>query len=375
MSVTQKEIAEKLNVSQAQVARALGGSTRISAATSRRIQDAAREMGYDRFANLEARAMVNRRRSHRGKAPVQNGIIALAFDVRSWVSPQNMPFYWPVFEAMESSARALGLDICFCPMSGYELPRLIRERRVDGVIMLVGHVTDSVQRIQDAGLPVVAFGNYEESTHYIMADDYDGARQATRHLLELGHRNIGFVGIASPDKYAGVLRLQGYLDTLSEYGIPVRDEWILAKLQLPKSTPLKPCIGCDECGACIGWSMLKTKNAITRKTKKLPFTALICHNDAVAMGVIAQAGADGFKTPRDLSVIGFDNVSEQYHFSPQVTSVDVSLSSMGGDAVKLLHRVINSQSYDFGPSDASPGYLRHIVPVHLVPHATSQAPT
>jgi DNA-binding LacI/PurR family transcriptional regulator len=376
MSVTQKEIAEKLNVSQSYVARALSDNARISEATRRRIQEAAREMGYDSYANLEARTMVSRRRSHQGKLPVKNGILAVLFEIKAGTSPRNMPFYGPVFEGIEAYARSMGLDICFCPTPEGELPRLIRERRVDGVIMLIGHATDSVERIKEVGLPVVAFGNYSESTDYVTADDYDGGRQATRHLLDLGHRHIGFVGIANPEKHAGTLRLQGYLDMMRENGISVRDEWVLKNLRLPKTTPLLPCIGCNECAACIGWQTLKSRNGVTSRTKKLPFTGLVCHNDTVAMGVINNARVDGFEVPHDFSVVGFDNVSENYHFTPQVTSVDISLRRMGEDAVKLLSEVIDRQKDNDEQADSSSEYLRpvvSIVPVNMAIHATTQS--
>ena len=311
-----------------------------------------------------------------GEKPVKNGIFAvvfqqIAYEMMSTTSPRSMPFYGPVFQGLEAMTRKIGVDICLCPTQSDELPRLIRERKVDGAI-IIGHAPAIIKQIKEVGVPVIAFGAFSDLTHSVMADDRDGARQATKYLWDLGHRRIAFLGAEDLEKRPGKLRLQGYLEAMRELGATVRDEWVEQDLWIPHTTPLLPCLGCGRCTACIGWDTMKSKNGITSRTSELPFTGLVCHNDATAMGVIAQAKADGFEVPRDFSVIGFDDLSRAYHFSPEITSVNLSLRRMGEDAVQLLNDVFDKK-YS-GDNSQEEEYIQVITPVGLAIHSSVQAP-
>jgi DNA-binding LacI/PurR family transcriptional regulator len=341
----------------------------------------------DAFSALEHRGLLQRvqgkgtfvtEKALQSKVPEKTGIFAVLFqeqlDSPLLDSPRNMPFYQPVFRGMETVAQRLGVDICICVGRNDELPRLIREHGVDGVIVF-GHAPDSIKRIKafSTEMPVVVFHSFSEVTHCVMAGDHDAGRQATEYLLSLGHRRIAFLSVDDLEGRPGRLRLQGYRDTMHEHGISVRDEWVDNHLWMPNTTSLLPCKGCDKCAACIGWETMKAKNGITARTRELPFTAMICHNDATAMGLIAQARADGFEVPRDFSVIGFDNVSRNYHFKPQITSIDFSLRSMGEEAVQLLGSIISDKESKIRGQALESEYVRLIVPANLALHETTQS--
>lgn len=361
MSVTQKEIAAKLNVAQSQVARALSGNSMVAAKTRERIQAAAREMGYDPFANSSALTMNAKRH---GK-PIRRGLIAALFRPKEFpntgASMRSVPFYVPVFDGMDDEAEARGIDICLCPIRNADIPRLIRDKSVDGVI-LISHL--QIKREDD--LPKVYFHGPSANGPAVRPDDREGGRIATRHLLDLGHRRIAFLGMQtvslpdSPDEQ----RLNGYLDAMREYGAPVNDNWIETRLGWPSCLPSADDPGCGHCACCTGWTRLMEKNGGWNKSAP-PVTAVVCYNDFVAMGSVVQARESGVNVPHDLSVVGFDDVSFQYQFYPAITSVSLPRYEMGRQAVTLLQDLIEA-----GPGQRE--FAESVLPVSLVVRDSTQ---
>lgn len=369
MGVTQKEMAEKLNVSQSQVARALRGGGRVAEETRLRVLKMASELGYDATTNSAARAMAGKRHGQKPK----NGIMAVMFEEflteTSLTMPRSLPFYEEVFEGFEDEALELGLDVCSCRARAHEIPRLVRENKVDGVISL-GYRQENIQRTREAGLPVVLLQDVSDETHNVLQDDYDGIRQATEHLLNLGHRRIAYINIYNPTRQPVVQRRKAYLDTMLAHGITVPDEWIIEHLWAPLPTRASYCAGCDRCAACMGWDALKTRNGITDGRDNFPFTAIICYNDAVAMGVIRHAEADGLSVPNDLSVVGFDNISAAYNFTPRITSINFSRYQLGREALNLLHSIVQESEKE---APEPPGLQERVLPVQLEIHDTTRA--
>jgi LacI family transcriptional regulator len=352
MSVTQKDIAQKLNISSALVSQALNGYQRVSEETRAKIFQVAAEMGYDTTTNQAARALAAHRHGQRAKT----GIIAVMFPVVMDSSPRHMPFFMPFFDGMEREAHDLGMDVCLCWVRPGQLPRMIRECSVDGVVAIADYPQEllAIKKLQ---LPLVAYQDHCEGAHCVIPDDRKGTYLATRHLLEQGHRTIGFLGCAVDEhgiKTDDNLRLLGYLDALQEFNITPRSEQIETNLPFPQSTELSYCHGCGTCAACAGWRSLKNKN------RKNSLTAVVCQNDTIAMGLIEHARQDGVEVPCQLSVVGFDDISQRYHFHPAITSVKFSRYEMGRCAVRLIHE----HDDDF-PCQ------RHVFPVTLVEHQTT----
>lgn len=352
MSVTQKEIAEKLNVSQSQVARALGsanGNSRVSTETRRRVKAVAQEMGYDRYSNREARTMAGRRHARRSRT----NIIAIALPLPAEIAPRRIPYYHAFFDGVELEAAAMSYDVCIIHRRFGKIPRLLRSYELDGAIV-AGFSQDEIPVIRSSGLAVVTYQSSFPGVPSVRSDHHSGVYQATRHLLELGHRKIAFVGVLpDAENFEFVaLRLNGYRDALIEAGVPVRDEWIETSLQMPNSSGNDYCVGCDHCAACVGWSTLKARAGVA-SSQRPPFTAVVCHNDPIGMGVIRQAEKTGLSVPRDLSVTGFDNLSTFYDFHPQITSVGCSHQEMGQSAMRLLGKAIDEMVDASGKNEAS----------------------
>jgi DNA-binding LacI/PurR family transcriptional regulator len=376
MSVTQKELAEKLNVSQSQVARALKGVGRVSEETRLRVEQMARELGYDMTSNSAARVLAGKRH---GQTP-KNGIIAVMYEAFRTdppsLGPRAIPFFETILDGFEDEAFELGLDVCMCRARERELPRLVREHKVDAVITL-GYRQTHIQRIGELGLPVILFHDRSEQTHNILPDDYDGARQATEHFLGLGHRRIAFINVWNHRRWPVVRRQQGYLDTMHEHGITVPDSWVIEDLWAPDTTANLYCSGCGTCSACSGWATLMARNGFDASkgtdsgNKELPFTAVVCYNDAVAMGVITQAQAAGIKVPEDLSVVGFDDISGAYNFTPRITSIDFSRYQLGRETMRLLNQILQEAEEHKG-DEASIELHSPVFPVHLNIHESTR---
>lgn len=357
MAVTQKEIAERLDISRSLVARALKGHTEVAESTRLRIQKAAQEMGYDTTTNSAARELINKRYGQTSK----NGVIAVMYGIMNAATPRSLPFYVQVFDGIEAECHRLGLDLCLCLVRPDHMPRLIREGKVDGVISF-GYETFYVDPIQAAGMPVVLFHTHCQTVDTVAPDDYEAARLATRHLIELGHRRIGFLGVRHYTGHASQRRLEAFRDEMAAHGIPIDEKLVNFDLHLTNVTTDSYCNNCGECAGCIGWQTLLAENGCERGSRDLPFTALLCYNDAVAMGVIEHAREDGLEVPRDFSVVGFDDISVQYRFSPAITSVDIHRAELGAQAVRLLNKIIEQA----GTSTAQERHCEHpLFPVSL----------
>lgn len=364
MSVTQKQIAERLNISRSLVARALQGHSRVAESTRALVQEVAMEMGYDVRANRDARALIARRYGQ----SVRSALIAITFPSALGTFFHYMPFFIPVLAGVEAEAKARGLQICLCPIYDHELPHLIREHSVDGVLSIAEPI-HYWPDLAGSHMPVVTLDARAERASSVSPDDRRGAYLATRHLLDLGHRRIGYlaVGNVSPFVYhASGERLRGYTDAMKDYGAPIDDAWIVT-LPSPLSTATAFCSGCGICAGCIGWSTLMEKNGGYRPGRPLPLTGVVCHNDPVAMGVSLESRRAGVRIPEEMSVVGFDDVTLDYRFEPPITSIRFSREEMGREMVRMLEKMVSERGQISKPE-------HRVFPVELVVRASAAKP-
>jgi LacI family transcriptional regulator len=155
----------------------------------------------------------------------------------------------------------------------------------------------------------------------LLADNRAGAAAAVRHLVELGHRRIAFIGGFS-DIQVFAERSRGYCEEMAEAGLGVDDTMIV---------PTAP----SRAGGVEGIS-----RALTSGTARP--TAAVCFNDAVAFGVCDGLRARRLEPGPDFSVVGYDDVIEARSAVPALTTVSVNPQRMGQQAAQLLLRQINS---------------------------------
>ena len=337
MATTQKQIAQRLNLSQSIVAQALNDYPGVATATRLRVRETAREMGYGAHSNSAARALIAKR--HGNRPPTQT-IAVLMSSFCEGVLLRDVPFYQPLLRGIELEAIERKLDLSFCVACGEHLPHLVVEHGVDGVISLYNH-TASVQLMrQNVMIPALSVGDAPDGSWALMPDNFEGARVATRHLIELGHRRIAYLGMPTrnPPMSAHRERLDGYLQALKESGISVADELIDRHAQALSR----------EMGAA----------ALQRLFERTPdVSALVCFNDRMAMGAMQRAGELGLRVPQDLSIVGFDDTSEEYNGAPKLTTIAFDRLQMGRRAVQLL--------WEFNQKN-EPGAEAELLPIELI---------
>jgi len=192
--------------------------------------------------------------------------------------------------------------------------------RVDGVLIVSLPPSDEqVEYFSKARIPIVLIDAYHPKMFCIIADDVEGARIATRHLLKLGHRKIAYLSdyVDSPFHPSMKYRFLGYREVLKEAGIPFNPAYVI---EGPR-------------GRTNAQAMAKQLLEL-----KDPPTAIFAACDTQAIGVIDAAQEMGLKVPERLSVIGYDNIPDAaYH---NLTTIDQSLQDSGARGAQMLLDVL-----------------------------------
>ncbi|HEV7603668.1 MAG TPA: LacI family DNA-binding transcriptional regulator [Candidatus Limnocylindrales bacterium] len=304
MATTIADVARRAQVSTATVSRVLGGLGRASPATRDRVLAAASDLDYRPSAVA---------RSLKRQSTETLGLI---------VTDIENPYFPELVRAVEDAARAEGYTILLCNASddpereaGYL--DLLVERRVDGLIVAAGSLgVRHRDWLRAAPLPVVLVNT---STHdvdlpSIRSDDRGGSRLAARHLLDLGHRRFGYL-LPPPRNVDGPVRMAGVRDALAEAGLDPDGLVVVHGSAL---------VGGGE-------------TAMLELLDRAPgTTAVLAYNDLMAIGAMRAIRGRGLAVPRDMSLIGFDDVSFAAYVDPPLTTLSQSTTEMGHWAVDQL---------------------------------------
>lgn len=295
-----RDIAKRAGASIATVSRVVNGSGYVSAGMRARIEAAVRELDYR--PNAGARAMRS------GSSRIV-GVLLPALDVH---------FFGILAHTVEQALFARGYQAMICSTSEsaeHEAAyvRAMLAQQVDGVIMAaVASDGAGVGRLVAAGVPIVAVDRALPGVAAVAVDHHAGGRMLARHLLELGHRAIGVVG--APGHSAPVQeRLAGIVAELAGSGLA------------PVAVRLGAEHGFEACRALA--------DAMLGEVRP---TAIIGTTDMAAIGAIHAAAGRGLAVPRDLSVIGFDDLPAARYTIPQLTTVAQPVREIGQAVVERL---------------------------------------
>lgn len=211
--VTIKDVARRAGVSPSTVSRVIADHPRISPNTKERVRMIMAELGY--YPNAIARSLVNQTSSSIGV-------------IRSRLTQGDFtnPFFPAVIQGISSVAHKHGLHLVLSTSSSFtqedeECLNLLRQRRVDGVILLASHRRDKlIPRLAAEGFPFVLIGRHEgpEAINWVNNDNFADAKSAVEYLLGKGHRHIACLD-GDPRYVVSVDRLRGYRAALEEQGI------------------------------------------------------------------------------------------------------------------------------------------------------------
>jgi len=204
--------------------------------------------------------------------------------------------------------------------------RLLIARKIDGLILLSGHIADEdVVRFSEQR-PIVATGRNVSSNTVksVKIDNEFGAILAMRHLIELGHRHIAFIAGPKNNPDANE-RLSGYCRALEEANLPFEEKLIIE-------------------GDLHEASGLLAINRLFESQQK--FSAVFAVNDQTAYGARLSLYRKGVRVPDDISVIGFDDLPNSLYTTPPLTTVRQPLYEMGQAAATTLINIINGKPTD-----------------------------
>ncbi|PTM94236.1 LacI family DNA-binding transcriptional regulator [Mycoplana dimorpha] len=310
--VTVIDIARAAGVSKSTVSLVLQASPLVNEQTRAKVNAAIRELGY-----VYNRGAANLRQTASSKIV---GIV---------VNDLTNSFFAELAVGMDMVMQSAGF-VQFLANTGESLDRQreviasMHEHGISGLIISPARGTEAAdfKPLTAAGIPVVIVVRNIAGAKVssLLSDNYAGAREATEHLLSLGHRRIAFLGGFS-DTTVALERVHGYRDALVQAGIAADDALIV------NSAP-------SRAGgvAAVERAMLLAE----------PPTAALCFNDAVAFGVCDGLRARGVEPGRDFGVVGFDGVIEAQAAVPALTTVSVDPQGMGRRAAQMLLKQINS---------------------------------
>jgi DNA-binding LacI/PurR family transcriptional regulator len=306
VTTTIRDVASRAGVSTATVSRVLSGAARGRPATARRVLAAARDLEY-RPSGI-ARSL-KRHRTH------TLGLI---------ITDIQNPFYPELVRAVEDAARAVDHSVML--VNGAEDPERERraleelaERWIDGIIIAASQMTARhTDWLAGATIPIVLVNSRVPDVPIpaILSDNRAGGRLAAEHLLDLGHRRVGY--LTAPSQNAAVVeRVAGARDALAAVGID------------PISMPVE-----EGDGHVVGGQV-----AMARLLRRHPeLTGILCYNDLTAIGAMRALKAAGRRVPDQVSVVGFDGIDLAEYVEPPLTTVAQQTTEMGRWAVERLVR-------------------------------------
>ena len=325
-----RDVARRAGVSPATVSRVLTGSARVTDARRERVERAIAELGF-RPSSLARGLSLGRTGTL--------GVIAPFF--RHWGTMARL-------RGITDSAAAADYDLMIFNVEAPKqradaLLEFARRDRVDGLLVLsVPLEDDHVEQLRREELPVVLVDVDRSELSRVTIDDVAGGRMATEHLLERGHRRIGFVGDV-PDDGLGFtvsdLRLGGYREALAAAGVPADPDVVSLGVY-----------GRDGARALAA-------DLLARGDRP---TAIFAASDMQAVGVLEAAAQAGLQVPDDVAVVGFDDIEIADVLG--LTTVRQPLADTGAEAVRLLLAELEDGAHD---------PVEIVKPLALVPRRTT----
>jgi DNA-binding LacI/PurR family transcriptional regulator len=300
------DVAKLAGVSHQTVSRVINGSTHVRPETRQRVLAAMGRLDYR--PNQAARALVTGRSGALG---------VVSFDTTLY-GPASTLF------AIEQAAHAAGYFITIVsllaldPASVLAAIERLRQQGVDGILVITPHEGAAEALVNlPSGVPIVAVeAGRTDSVPLVAVDQLSGAVSATQLLLDLGHRTVWHV--AGPHDFVEAQqRLEGWRATLEAAGAEI-----------------PPVLEGD-------WSPRSGYRLGQRLAQEEGVTAVFVSNDQMALGVLRALHEHGREIPREVSVIGFDDIPEAQYFMPPLTTVRQNFAEVGRGSLRLLLDVMH----------------------------------
>jgi LacI family transcriptional regulator len=308
------QVAKRAKVSTATVSRVLNGFPGVREKTLARVRRAIVEMNY--VPNPNARSL----RAGRTRL---FGLI---------VSDVNNPFFPELIDSFEALASAQGIEVIFThtnydPKRLHSCIRRMVERSVDAIAVMTSEVEEeSLHQAVQAGVPIVLMNQRKLAGKFpnILVEYATGFREALEHLLSLGHTDIGF--IAGPQTLNSAQgRKDAFTAALREHGLHVRKEWIAA----------------GDMRVDGGRTAMQRLLSLTPRP-----TAVLASNDLMAVGALQAAHAAHIRVPRELSIIGFDDLPIAGMMHPPLSTIRHPRREVARRAFEYLWKTVQGEEVE-----------------------------
>jgi LacI family transcriptional regulator len=339
-TITRDDVARHAGVSVATVSYVLNaGPKPVSADKRRRVLEAVAQLGYR--PNAIARSLRARR----------TNILGLV------VPDSANPYFARLARAVEDAASERGYQVVVCNAAedrtreGDQIEALLR-LQVDGLVWVPADVGDAASGTHEQpslpGVPTVqldrALPRTDVMTDVIESDNTLGGKLAAEHLVQLGHRRVAFLSGPAEHRHT-IDRLKGARDALAAVGV-------------------EPLVAHGDFGYESGYDAARTWCALPKRERP---TAIMCANDAMAVGALCAAAELGVRVPEQLSVTGYDDIVQARFTVPPLTTVSQPLDVMAHEAIdRLLLRVADR--------GAPPAPVTRLHPVRLIVRGSTGLP-
>lgn len=303
-TVKMQDIAGKLGVSTMTVSKALAGKPGVSESMREKIKKLAVEMGYTAPGS---------EKDEPGKS-YNIGVILAEYYTEKYET-----FYWKLYQSLSTNAVRKNcfvmLEIISCgDEKDLKLPKLIQERKIDGLLVLGGMSSDYLQMLAvEESIPILYMDFYDNCVYEdsVISNSFYGAYAMTNYLFEKGHSRIGFVGTLFSTKSI-TDRFMGFEKAMIEHGEKVREEWIIPDRERARSSYEKITLPME-----------------------MP-TAFVCNCDLTASKLIRSLHEKGYRVPEDISVVGYDDFLHPGLCDVEITTYGVDMDHMAETAVTVM---------------------------------------
>ena len=306
-SITLEKLARLAKVSISTVSRALNDHPSISSPMKKKLWALARKHGYEFRRYMPA-------------SPIgaEGAITVVTPRVRGRPLPLSHPFFLELLASIGEAARDRGCDFTvshLVPANYDDLVHATTTGRANGVIFLgQGTLHDEFNRLAGTQSRFVVWGAQIPGQRYctVGTDNVLGGRRATQHIMKHGRKRILFLGGSDPE---AMQRYRGYSDALQEAGIAIDDE-LIGRVEFEA----------ESAESAVDGLLLR----------KVPFDGIVAASDLIALGAIRALHRKGLQVPKDVSVVGYDNMLLSRLSTPTLSTVQQDIPKAGRMLVSKL---------------------------------------
>lgn len=306
---TIKDVAREAGVATSTASYALNGVPKVSEETRQKVLRAAKKLNY--VPNVSARSLKLQRTETIGV----------------FLNDFSGPLYSELLRGINKVAAMEGYDLIASSIYGKRegtVLKFLEEKRVDGAILLCASVSDEIiKKAASDDFPIVVLDRElkHDNIYSVILNNEGGMYSAIEHLIKLGHEDIAYI-TGPKDSYDANKRFLGYRRALADHGYTVRRELIVDG-------------NFEESSGYQGMKLLLASN--------IDIDAVAAANDEMAIGAIRAVKESGLEIPRDISIVGFDDIQLAEYITPSLTTVNHPKYEWGEIAAKVLLNAINGE--------------------------------